>query len=109
MKVEEIFGNNLKRLRVKNNFTQEELSDALGITTSHLSELERSVSFTSAGLLNKICDCLNVKPYELFMSSSIESKDEKGFILEVDDMISSFKDDLKDFLITFFANQRDRK
>ena len=61
-----IFGNNLRKYRKQQGFTQEQLSEKLGITQKHLSIIETGTQFVSAGLLGKIVVVLKIPPAALF-------------------------------------------
>ena len=80
---------NLKRYREKENLTQERLSELAGCSKNHLSALERGKKFPSAALIDKFCEILNVKTYELFMDNTDieELKKQKNFIEYVMDSL----------------------
>lgn len=81
MNVKDIFGENLKHFRKMNKITQEELSEKLGITSTHLSRIENGKSFVTAELLDALCVIFNVSPatffytpHEFFGDDSLFSK-----------------------------------
>ena len=53
-------GKHIQLLREERHYTQEELSEKLGVTPNHLSAIERGVSGISLELLEKLCQVLNV-------------------------------------------------
>lgn len=53
-------GGNIQRLREERHYTQEELSEKIGVTPNHLSAIERGVSGISLELLEKLCQVLSV-------------------------------------------------
>lgn len=53
-------GSNIQRLREEQHYTQEELSEQIGVTPNHLSAIERGVSGISLELLEKLCQVLSV-------------------------------------------------
>ncbi|MEY8317121.1 helix-turn-helix transcriptional regulator [Oscillospiraceae bacterium 50-58] len=53
-------GRNIQRLREEHHYTQEELSEKIGVTPNHLSAIERGVSGISLELLEKLCQMLSV-------------------------------------------------
>lgn len=53
-------GANIQWLREERHYTQEELSEKLGVTPNHLSAIERGVSGISIELLEKLCQVLEV-------------------------------------------------
>lgn len=61
------FGANLRRLRLANGFTQEELANELGVEISQISRIERGVINTSITTLYSVSKVLNVDVSELFV------------------------------------------
>lgn len=53
-------GANIQWLREERHYTQEELSEKIGVTPNHLSAIERGVSGISIELLEKLCQVLEV-------------------------------------------------
>lgn len=53
------FSNNLKSLRVDNDFTQQEIADALGITRSRYSNYENGINEPSLDILIKLSKLFN--------------------------------------------------
>ena len=66
MNVKTIFGENLKHLRKLNKVTQDELSERIGITPTHLSRIENGKSFVTAEFLDALCGFFNVPPAAFF-------------------------------------------
>lgn len=71
-------GENIKYIRKKNKYTQEEFSEKLGITPQFLSSVERGVNGISIETAIKICQITKCSPMSLFKgiieTSSIEDK-----------------------------------
>ena len=63
----EIFRNNLKYYRNKQNFTQEKLSEICNISTDYLSQIERGKRTPSFKRMELIAQALNIEVYKLFM------------------------------------------
>ena len=59
------FGENLKILRKKKGFTQEQLANDLDIEISQISRIERGVINTSVLMIFKISKALNIESVEL--------------------------------------------
>ncbi len=53
-------GANIQTARERANYTQEELSELLGLTPNHLSAIERGVSGISLDALQKLCRLLGI-------------------------------------------------
>lgn len=60
------FGNHLRLIREKKDFTQEQLANACEFDISQISRIERGVSNTSISTINKIAASLDVSLAELF-------------------------------------------
>lgn len=60
------FGENLRKVRIKKNFTQEKLANAADIEISQISRIERGVINTSISQIFVIAKALGVHPKELF-------------------------------------------
>ncbi|MCQ2744385.1 MAG: helix-turn-helix domain-containing protein [bacterium] len=60
------FGECLKNIRKIRNYTQEQLSEKIGINLRQLSRIEAGDSFITSETLYKICTILKVSPWELF-------------------------------------------
>jgi len=70
MNVKSIFGKNLKYYRKEKKLSQEQLSENLGITVKHLSEIERGIVFASAGLMEKLAENLGIPIFVLFLTDN---------------------------------------
>ncbi|WP_406032909.1 helix-turn-helix domain-containing protein [Treponema saccharophilum] len=66
----------MRKYRKARNFTQEQLSEKIGVSQKHLSIIETGTQFASASLIARISDELNVSPGDLFGGSSDELKNE---------------------------------
>ncbi len=60
------FGECLKNIRKIRNYTQEQLSEKIGINLRQLSRIEAGDSFITSETLYKICTILKISPWELF-------------------------------------------
>lgn len=67
--VSKLLGDNVQRLRKKNNLTQTELAEKIGISQKHLSDIETGTKFPSAGIIEKLAHELNVQVSILFGGS----------------------------------------
>jgi transcriptional regulator with XRE-family HTH domain len=71
MNVKGVFGKNLKYYRKEKKLSQEQLSENVGITVKHLSEIERGIVFASAGLMEKLAENLNIPIFAFFLTDNI--------------------------------------
>jgi len=67
--VPKLLGDNVQKLRKKNNLTQIDLAEKVGISQKHLSDIETGTKFPSAGIIEKLSQELNVQVYQLFGGS----------------------------------------
>lgn len=68
-------GQNIRKLREKKSFTQEELSEKTDIHVSYVGQIERGLRYPSLKILFKIADALEVQIPELF--TGIDAKKNK--------------------------------
>ena len=61
----EKMGENLKKARIRNNLTQEELANKLDVSIAFLSRIERGSSHISLNRLTQMCEILNVSPGDI--------------------------------------------
>lgn len=71
-------GGNIQQLREERHYTQEELSEKIGVSPNHLSAIERGVSGISLELLEKLCQVLSTTAdYILFGPNAAEANGEE--------------------------------
>lgn len=68
--VNELFGENLKYYRIKNNLTQEELSEKCDLSTRYISKIENNNSNVTLSVLELFATILGVEPYKLIKSEN---------------------------------------
>lgn len=89
MRIEVIMdiGINLKRLRIANSLTQQELADRCELTKGYISQLERDLTSPSIATLTDILECLGTDLGSFFneaIDSKIVFKEEDVFVKESD-------------------------
>ena len=73
-----VFCNNLKEIRTKQNLTQQELADLIGVSRNTIGSIERLVFIPTAKLALILCVALNVKFEEMFyFKKKEEDRNEK--------------------------------
>ena len=70
-----IFGECVLRYRKKNELTQIELAEKVGVSQKHLSDIENGIKFPSPALIENLSKELNVEPALLFDGSNIDPYD----------------------------------
>lgn len=58
-------GGVLRELRIRNNFTQKQIADYLGITQSLVSKIEHNTRNINMTWLEQLCDLYNIQDYDL--------------------------------------------
>ncbi len=79
-------GKFIAELRKKNNLTQEELANKLGITKNAVSKWERGLSMMDVSLLNPVCNILGISIVELLNGEKIKQDE---LIIKTDDTIKN--------------------
>ena len=81
-------GENLKRIRVANSMTQQEVADRCELTKGYISQLERDLTSPSIATLTDILECLGTDLGSFFneaVDNKIVFKHEDVFIKETED------------------------
>lgn len=81
-------GENLKRIRVANSLTQQELADRCELTKGYISQLESNLTSPSIATLTDILECLGTDLGNFFneaVDSKIVFKQDDVFVKETDD------------------------
>lgn len=68
MRWEEVVGTNVRRLRVAQTMTQEELAHRSGIDMRYLGGIERGQENPTVAVVGRIAEALRVHPSELLQS-----------------------------------------
>jgi transcriptional regulator with XRE-family HTH domain len=69
----EIFGKRLRQLRLDAGWTQEQLAEAAGITTTYTSDLERGTKVPSLTIILRISRALRISTADLLRDFSIDA------------------------------------
>ena len=77
-------GSNIQAARERANYTQEQLSEMLGLTPNHLSAIERGASGASLETIEKLCQVCGVSADFLFFGNEEKS----GFADEISMQLS---------------------
>lgn len=64
-------GSKLKKLRKNKNWSQEQVSDLLGLSQSTYARIESGESHSWANHLDKICEVFEISPEELFKQDKV--------------------------------------
>lgn len=85
-----MFIQNLRSARTRASLSQADLAEQCGLTANYLSELEAGRRFPSHETLQKLCDSLKLRPYELFVDMELDFHP-----LVVDDGVRNLKEQVR--------------
>lgn len=68
-------GKRIQEARLLRNITQDQLAEQCGVTSKHISAIERGSTPGSVVLLLTICNFLNITPNALFIDSFLPDND----------------------------------
>ena len=66
MDLRQIFATNLRRIRHRQNVSQEQLAHEAGIDRAYVSRVERGVTYVGLEIIGKLAAVLGVEPTEFF-------------------------------------------
>ena len=93
-KLQGILAKNIKRARTRLNYSQMDLSELCGLSTSFLGQIEAGKKFPSPSNLEKIASVLGLKPYQLFF------EDEEWEVFDKYEHITSLYQELREKINT---------
>ena len=85
-----LFGKRVKERRKKNNLTQEQLAEKIGVYQKQIGNIETGVCFTTFQTLEKLAQVFNVEIEELFKISHLNTREE--IINNINKMLQNAKD-----------------
>ena len=91
MDTQKLFGKRIKELRKQSNYTQEQLSEILGLFQKQIGNIETGTTFTTMNNLEKMADVFGVEIQDLFNFSHLKSNEE--IIEEINLLINQASDD----------------
>lgn len=94
--IDKNFGKILRDFRVKNNMTQEQLSEKLGISLKYISRIENGNNGVKTQTLINYMNILGITPNTIYASFITNKEAAKN--IEISEKLISLTDDKKDFL-----------
>ena len=91
MNTKELLGLKVKEYRKQKKYTQEKLSELIGVDNGYISKLEVGQNFPSLKTLEKIANVLEVDLYKLFLYTAERDIDLKAEINNIYDGLSKDK------------------
>jgi len=80
------FGQRVRKIRLKQNLSQEELAEKIDIAVNNMGKIERGESFVTAVTLEKLASVLGVKVEDFFKFDSFVSIDDMKKELDMEKM-----------------------
>lgn len=96
--IDKNFGKILRDFRIKNNLTQEQLSEKLGISLKYISRIENGNNGVKTQTLINYMNILGLTPNLLYKSFITNNEILKN--IEISEKISSLSEEKKQFLIS---------
>ncbi len=105
-----IFGSNVKKYRVLKKYTQEQLSEIIGISSVQIGRIESGKNACTIELLLRLCCALDCTPNDLFKDvEAVELKDSESLALSKRLNNDTYKDEdtqkLLKHILNFFENR----
>lgn len=91
MDAQKLFGKRIKELRKQSNYTQEQLSEILGVFQKQIGNIETGTTFTTMNNLEKMSQIFGVEIQDLFNFSHLKNNEE--IIKEINTLINQASDD----------------
>ncbi len=92
-----ILAKNIRRLSKEKGLSQLQLSSEANVSAAFINSIENAQKWTSAKTLANICEALEVKPYELFLTDDIEPEELQIIAGNHAKMITDIKDIIKKY------------
>ena len=73
-RIQKLFIANLRFYRSQKKISQIAFSEQIGVSPNYLNAVENGKNFPSVEVLQKICNTLNILPYQLFLEKPILSQ-----------------------------------
>ena len=86
-----LFGKRIKELRKKNGYTQEQLSEKLGLFQKQIGNIETGNCFTTINNLEKLSELLDVEIKDLFDFNHLEER--ATVIQKINDILNKTSDE----------------
>lgn len=75
MSYKKLIGNGIKRLRLQNKLTQEEIAEKICMSVQGYRNIEHSRYLPTAETIDKICKVFNIQPVELLLPDPTKNLD----------------------------------
>ncbi len=86
-----LFGKRIKELRKKHKYTQEQLSEKLGLFQKQVGNIETGTCFTTMNNLEKLSDLFGVEIKDLFDFNYLQTRDDN--IQKINEILANATDE----------------
>ena len=91
MNILKLFGKRIKELRKKSGYTQEQLSEKLGLFQKQIGNIETGTCFTTINNLEKLSNLFGVEVKDLFDFNYLQ--DRKQVLEQINNILSTASDE----------------
>lgn len=67
--IKKVFGQHLRKYRLRKGYSQEKLAELIGLGSKSISPIECGHRFLAIEKLQKLCEVLEVEPFQLFLTN----------------------------------------
>ena len=106
--IREILAANIKRYRQALGFSQMQLAEKSGISTSLVASIETGKKFPSSSSLNKLCKALSVEVHQLFLPANDSSNQNIAKYMKYGKLRSQLQKAIHETIDTRFQEFRKR-
>lgn len=82
---------NIKILREKNNLSQEQFAEMVGLSTKGVSNIERNLYLPKAKTIDKICEVFNITPDVLCRPAALPNKNRLDIIHHINSILGTLE------------------
>ena len=94
--LKEIFGKNVKTLRIRRDWSQENLAEKAGVTRNAISDIEVGDTFAHAKTIVLLAKAFETEVYELFKPEGVLPDNSAGVLAKYDEDVRDALDKVKD-------------
>ncbi len=95
--IKRVVGKNIRRISKQKGLSQLELSSKANISLAFINSIQNAQKWVSDKTLERICEALEVKPYELFLTEDIDEEELKMIANNHENLIIDIKDIIKKY------------
>jgi transcriptional regulator with XRE-family HTH domain len=100
-RIRRLFGQNLKRLRMRKKVSQLDLASRIEVSHNFINEIENGHKWVSSKTISLLANVLKVEPHFFFISDMSESMDTEILDVYLDDISGSFSKMVNDLRETY--------